>query len=152
MVINKRKKFTRQRGSGVHGWGAKKKHRGGGSRGGRGNAGGGKRSWAKAPAQGGWRKMELGKHGFVNKNPVKIKAVNLKFIDENLQKLVAQKLISEEKGVYIIELKKLGFNKVLGAGKLTKKFKITADYASKKALESVKKAGGEITLSKEVKG
>ncbi len=151
MVVNKRRKFTRQRASG-HGWGAKKKHRGGGSRGGKGNAGSGKRSWAKAPAKGGWKKMELGKHGFVNKNPTKVKAVNLKFIENNLQNLIAQKLVSEEKGVYNIELKKLGFNKVLGTGKLTKKLKITADYASKKALESVKKAGGEITLSKEVKG
>lgn len=152
MVVNKRKKVSRQRGSFTHGWGAKKKHRGGGSRGGKGNAGGGKRSWAKAPAKGGWRKNKLGKHGFVNKNPVKIKAVNLKFIEENLQKLVAQKLVSEEKGIYIVELKKLGFNKVLGTGRLTKKFRITADYASKKALESVKKAGGEIMLPKEVKG
>ena len=39
-----RKKNTRQRGSHTHGWGAKKKHRGAGNRGGRGNAGSGPRA------------------------------------------------------------------------------------------------------------
>ena len=43
MTHNKRKKNSRQRGEWTHGWGAKKKHRGAGHRGGRGNAGSGKR-------------------------------------------------------------------------------------------------------------
>ena len=39
MVVRFRKKVRRMRGSHTHGWGAKKKHRGAGSRGGRGQAG-----------------------------------------------------------------------------------------------------------------
>lgn len=150
MSFNKRKKFSRQRGR-DHGWGSKKKHRGKGSRGGKGNAGSGKRSWAKTPRQKGWKKLDLGKFGFVKRNATKVNAINLRFIEENLKRLVSEKLIVEEKGFYIVDLKKLGFNKVLGTGKLTKKFRITADYASKKAIESVKKSGGEIILPKEEK-
>jgi len=49
MSINKRTKRSRQRGSHTHGWGAKKKHRGAGNRGGRGMAGTGKRADQKKP-------------------------------------------------------------------------------------------------------
>ena len=44
MVVNKRKKFSRQRGGHTHGWGSKKKHRGSGNRGGKGMGGTGKRA------------------------------------------------------------------------------------------------------------
>ena len=44
MTVHKRKKNSRQRGSHTHGWGAKKKHRGAGNRGGKGMAGTGKRA------------------------------------------------------------------------------------------------------------
>jgi len=39
MTVNKRKKMSRLRGSHTHGWGAKKKHRGKGNKGGAGMAG-----------------------------------------------------------------------------------------------------------------
>ena len=44
MTVNKRKKFSRYRGSMTHGCGSKKKRRGSGHRGGKGMAGTGKRS------------------------------------------------------------------------------------------------------------
>ena len=50
MVHNQRKKNSRHRGSWTHSHGEKKKHRGAGSRGGRGNAGSGKRGDAKKPS------------------------------------------------------------------------------------------------------
>ena len=50
MTVNKRKKNSRQRGSHTHGWGAMKKHRGAGNRGGRGAAGSGKRADSKKPS------------------------------------------------------------------------------------------------------
>ena len=147
MVIYKRKKNTRQRGSHTHGWGSKKKHRGSGHRGGRGMAGTGKRADTKKPSI--WGERYFGKFGFKKKGIKKeIKPVNIVYFEENLDKLLSKKLIEKENDKYIIDLKKLGFNKLLGKGKLTKKFIITADYASKHVVEEIKNAGGEVIISK----
>ena len=90
MVIFKRKKNTRQRGSHTHGWGAKKKHRGKGNKGGSGNAGSGKRSDSKKPS---FWKLKLPK-GFKKKGlKKKINAVNLLYIEENFYKLLNEVLL-----------------------------------------------------------
>jgi large subunit ribosomal protein L15 len=143
MVLKKRKKNSRQRGSVTHGWGSMKKHRGAGHRGGRGNAGTGKRGDAKKPSI--WKnKKYFGKYGFKKKNIIhKVKAVNIAYFEEKLNNLLSNKLIEERSGVYIIDVEKLGFNKVLGYGKLTKKFKITSPLFSKSAVEKIHAAGGE---------
>lgn len=141
---SKRTKVSRQRGSHTHGWGAKKKHRGAGHRGGRGNAGSGKKGDAKKPSF--WKnKKYFGKHGFIKKGVSRpVKGINVGYLEEHLKRLIAQELVKEEKGVYTVDVSKLGFNKVLGNGTITKRFKITASYASPKAVEKIKKAGGEI--------
>jgi len=150
MVIYKTRKNRKMRGSKTHGWGSMKKHRGAGSRGGRGMAGTGKRGDAKKPSI--WKdKKYFGKHGFKRpkKITVKIKAINLKTIEQNLESLLSKKLIEKKNDSYVIDLKKLSFNKLLSTGKITKKFNIKCEYASKKAIEKIKKAGGNITLKEE---
>jgi large subunit ribosomal protein L15 len=150
MVVRKRKKDSRQRGSKTHGWGSMKKHRGAGNRGGRGMAGSGKRGDAKKPSI--WKnKRYFGKYGFHKHGVVKkIVPVNLSYFEEKAEKLLADKLITKEADRYIIDAAKLGFNKVLGCVKLTKKFKITSESFSKKAVEKIKAAGGEaVELKKE---
>ena len=144
MTVNKRKKNDRQRGSKTHGWGAKKKHRGQGNRGGRGMAGTGKRADSKKPSI--WKdKNYFGKHGFVSKTPkIKINPVNINFIEQHLDKFISNDLIRKEDGFYSVELEKLGYNKLLGDGKVSMKFKIKTPFASEKAVEKVKEAGGEI--------
>lgn len=143
MVINKRKKNTRQRGSHTHGWGSKKKHRGAGNRGGRGNAGSGKKGDGKKPSY--W-KIPL-KKGFVNKNiKVKINPVNIDYIEEKFKNLLNNKTIKEEKGIYSLNLQDIGINKLLSQGKMTKKIRINVSFASKKAIEKIKEAGGEVIL------
>jgi len=72
----KRKKVTKQRGSKTHGWGAMKKHRGAGNRGGRGMAGTGKRGDAKKPSIQ-KNKKYFGKYGF--KSLKKRKIENYKY-------------------------------------------------------------------------
>ncbi|MBI4452646.1 uL15 family ribosomal protein [Candidatus Woesearchaeota archaeon] len=145
MTVNKRKKNVRQRGSKTHGWGAKKKHRGKGHQGGAGMAGSGKRADSKKPSI--WKDVHyFGKHGFVSKTPkTKIIPVNISYIEERLDKFLSQKLIQKENNIYSVELEKLGYNKLLGDGKVSVKFRINAPYASKSAIEKVKKAGGEVT-------
>lgn len=143
MTFNKRKKNTRQRGSKTHGWGAKKKHRGQGHRGGRGMAGTGKRADSKKPSI--WKEDYFGKHGFVSKTPkVKINPVNISFIEQHLNKFLSDNSIKKEDGFYSVELEKLGFNKLLGDGMVSTKFRIKVPYASRTAIEKVKEAGGEV--------
>lgn len=156
MVVYKRRKNRKMRGSHTHGWGSKKKHRGAGSRGGRGMAGTGKRGDAKKPCI--WKNTKyFGKYGFKRPKKViiEIKAINLKTIEQNLESLLSNKLIEKKNDSYVVDLKKLGFNKLLSTGKITKKFSIKCEYASKKAIDKIKKSGGSIILeekkAKEVK-
>lgn len=144
MTINKRKKNTRQRGHKTHGWGAKKKHRGKGHQGGAGMAGTGKRADSKKPSI--WKDLDyFGKHGFVSKTPkVKINPVNISFIEQHIDKFISNNSIKKEDGFYSVELGKLGFNKLLGDGRVSMKFKIKTPYASKAAVEKIKTAGGEV--------
>ncbi len=143
MTVNKRKKNTRQRGSKTHGWGAKKKHRGQGHRGGRGMAGTGKRADTKKPSY--WKERYFGKQGFVSKTPkVKINPINISFIEQHINKFLSKDLIKKEDSFYSLELEKLGFNKLLGDGRVSMKFRIKTPYASKTAIEKVKQAGGEV--------
>lgn len=144
MVINKRKKNVRQRGSHTHGWGSKKKHRGAGNRGGRGNAGSGKRGDSTKPRI--WKnKRYFGSYGFQNKRK-EIKAVNISQIEIQLDSLVSRKLAVLDNGTYLIDLKKIGYDKLLGSGKVTKKLRITAGSASKKAVQAVEKAKGAVIM------
>lgn len=144
MTASKRTKNSRQRGTHTHGWGAKKKHRGKGNKGGSGNSSSGKRSDARKPSI--WKDKDyFGKRGFHKKGLKEdIKAVNIGYIEQNLEALVSGKKITEDKGVYSINLKELGYNKLLGTGRVKRKYRIEAKYASKIAEERIKQAGGEI--------
>ncbi len=135
MPVTKRKKFSRQRGSHTHGWGSKKKHRGKGNKGGAGMAGTGKRADSKKPSI--WKDtLYFGKHGFKKKGlKEKIRPINIGLLEQKFDKAE-------------INLKDIGYNKLLGSGKATKKLKITTKYASQKAIDAIKKAGGEVVLEK----
>ena len=146
MTVNRRKKDTRMRGSHTHGWGSKKKHRGSGNRGGKGRAGTGKRSDAVKPSI--WKEEYFGKHGFVSKNRAVREGVNIEYLDSNAQKLVDKKAAKIENGAVVINLAELGFDKLLGKGRVTKKLIITAGFASAGAVESVKAAGGDVIVQK----
>ncbi len=150
MVVNRRKKNVRMRGSQTHGWGAKKKHRGAGNRGGRGMAGTGKRADSKKPSI--WKLPYFGQHGFFNHNPKKYKDVNAvttKDVEEKIRVWQKLGLVSEDKGFIVIDLPKIGFKKLVANGKITKKMRIIVPYASKSVIERVKKAGGEVITSKQ---
>jgi large subunit ribosomal protein L15 len=145
MAINKRKKNRRQRGSKTHGWGAMKKHRGAGHRGGRGMAGTGKRCDSKKPMIWGDVKY-FGKHGFKKKNVKTVfKTITIRIIEQKLDRWASKNLIEEKAGAYSIDLAKIGYNKLLSNGKVTKKLNIQVAHASPKAVEKVKAAGGDIS-------
>jgi len=140
MVVNKRKKVGKYRGGSTHGGGARKKRRGSGSRGGKGRAGSGKRAGHKTYG------IVLGKHGFISKKPGKpVKTVNLSyFTPERVDQLVHLGKAIKEKEFILIDLGKLGYNKLLGTGKIENKIKFKVESYSAGAEDKVKAAGGEI--------
>lgn len=144
MTVNKRKKITRARGSHTHGGGAMKKRRGAGNRGGRGNAGSGKRGDSKKPSN--WSSKYFGKEGFVSINKKEITTINLSSINDKLDTWTKKGLVEKKGSEIIVDLKKLGFDKLLGTGKLNSKLTIHADFASESAKSKVEKAGGKLVL------
>ena len=137
MPVNKRKKSARMRGQTTHGYGAKKKHRGAGSRGGRGMAGSGKRADQKKPTI-----LKLygtayyGKRGFFSIRKKRLKIINLEQIQKNFDHLLKEG---------VIDLKE--YDKVLGKGHITKKAKIICKSFSSKAKQKIESVGGEACQS-----
>ena len=144
MAVRKRRKSSRMHGSHTHGWGAKKKHRGAGSRGGRGRAGRGKRAATNKPSF--HRRGEfLGRVGFtMHRRLDKPTAVNLDFIQTHLDGLMQAGKVEKQGEFYVVDAEKLGYGKVLGSGKLNVKLQIKAAQFSKKAQEKIKEAGGQV--------
>ncbi len=93
----------------------------------------------------------LPKRGFKSINNKKIAIMNLSRIQNLLEKDLNSlkdsldlKILKEKK---LINKKYLKL-KILGKGELKKNIDITAHYASKQALEKVKKAGGKLSIIK----
>ncbi|MBI5398948.1 uL15 family ribosomal protein [Candidatus Woesearchaeota archaeon] len=123
-----------------------KKHRGAGHRGGRGNAGTGKRADQKKPSI--WGDPDyFGKHGFVSKSRApKISAINLRTIDESLPIWAAAGLVNQNNGVFSVDLTNVGYNKLLGSGALHKKCAITVDFSSEQAIRRCVSLGSTVTV------
>lgn len=144
MAFHSKRKSPKFRGSRTCGWG--KAHRGQGSRGGRGNAGSGKKADAKKPS---YADRVFGRNGFFPHNSLPDAIViNLRDIEQKLENWVSSKQATNASGAYTIDLGKLGYTKLLSSGKISKKISITVDSASASALEKVKAAGGQVTTSK----
>ncbi|MDO8481253.1 MAG: uL15 family ribosomal protein [Nanoarchaeota archaeon] len=144
MVYRQRTKFSRQRASSTHGWGAKKKHRGSGHRGGVGMAGTGKKAQGKKTMI--WdNPLYFGKHGFKKKGEVTVyTCINLDQLQLMLPKLVAEKKVTMEGKTFIVDLPSLGYTKLLGSGKVTHSLKIKVPRASEKAAAKVAEQGGAV--------
>ena len=149
MVVHKRKKLKKFRGSMTHGWGAKKKHRGSGNRGGFGMAGSGKRADQKKISIIKYYGHEyFGKKGF--KRPQKmireLKIINISELEQKIPSYLLNKKIKKEDGKYIINLQDLGYDKLLSSGIVKDKMEITTKKASKNAIEKIEKADGKVML------
>ncbi len=128
-----RKKAVKMRGSKTHGYGCKKKHRGAGSRGGRGVAGLKKhrKFWMLKHDR-----EHFGKRGFKSLSQRGIKTETKSI---NLRDL--EMLIDDPKKE--VDLKALGYDKVLGSGMIKKPLSIKAKAFSKKAIEKIEKVKGK---------
>ena len=119
-----------------------KKGRGAGLRGGRGNAGCHKTKRIMYERVG----RVWGAHGFKRPQTVVManNAINLKVIEESSAEWVDQGNASKKGKTVSIDLKKMGYDKLLGTGVPSQAYKITISAASAKAVEKVEAAGGEI--------
>ena len=145
MVVRTRKKVTKYRAHTTHGGGHRKKRRGAGSRGGRGNVGSGKRAGQKKAGQ----HRVFGKKGFLPRRMSSgAKAVNLHYFTlKKVEALVLAGTAAKEGDVFMIDCAKLGFTKLLGTGKPGCKVSLTIAAASPKAVEKVSNAGGKVIVS-----
>ena len=119
-----------------------KKGRGAGLRGGRGNAGCHKTKRIMYERVG----RVWGAHGFKRPQTVVManNAINLKVIEESAAEWVDQGNASKKGKVVSIDLKEMGYDKLLGTGVPSQAYKITISAASAKAVEKVEAAGGEV--------
>jgi large subunit ribosomal protein L15 len=146
MKAKKRTKRSRWRGSRTHGRSIKL-NKGKGNRGGKGMAGTGKRADHMKSFVIKYLYPYFGKKGFTSKSTERkrIKEINLKDINEILNKFVEEGKAKKGKEGYELELK--GY-KILGDGEISEKMTIRAKSASKSAKEKVEKAGGKLILEK----
>lgn len=141
-----KKNISKYRGSRTCGGGTHKNRRGGGSRGGRGKAGGCKHHFVRNYMNG----LAYGKHGF--KRPQKvvrlksIEMVNVGELDELAEELVLYGDARKEGDVYHINLAELEcpIDKVLGNGSVNNPMVVTVSKWSAIAQSKIEEAGGRI--------
>lgn len=141
MTTTKQGKHRRFRGHRTY-HGAHRKWRGGGSRGGRGRAGGHKHKWSYTMK---YDRDRYGKHGF-SRPPSTIKhvrSINLDTIEEMMGRFVEMKFAEKEGSAMKVDLQKAGYDKVLGSGKVTKPLIVQAKTFSKLAEKKLSEAGGK---------
>ena len=116
-----------------HGRG-KKAGRGAGKRGGRGNAGLNKhRLMTRLKYMPG----HWGMHGF-NRDP------SLRTVHNSVNVSVVENMLGDDD---TIDLGKMGIDKLLGSGRVTRALYITVEHASARAVEKIEAAGGSVTLA-----
>ena len=138
-MIRTKRKINKQRGSRSNGGGCTKKRRGAGNKGGKGKAGMGKQQTVIHDPD------HFGKHGFKRPQKMikKISAVNLSYLEEQAENLIAKGVASKDGDAIVIDVTDLGYDKVLAKGKITKAFKISAPQFSASAIEKIEELGGE---------
>jgi large subunit ribosomal protein L15 len=149
LVVRRDKRSRYYRGSRTHGYGRTGQHRKSGSRGGRGHVGYHKHKWSwtvkYAPD---W----YGRHGFT-RHPSLVtvfNTVNVGELDIRIKDLYEKGVASREGDVFVIDLTRVGVNKLTGSGQVRNKMIIKVPFATRKAIEKVKAVGGNVLLLKEV--
>ncbi|MFX1564967.1 MAG: uL15 family ribosomal protein [Promethearchaeota archaeon] len=142
MAIRKPKQVRKRRGYRQHGYGRIGQHRKGGQRGGKGKTGGKKHDWTYVTAHDPDR---FGKHGFHRHDKLRQThtKINVGDIARNLAQFTEKK--APTKGTPIsIDLAAHGYDKVLGAGRISIPLTISAPLFTHRAAEKIKAAGGKI--------
>jgi large subunit ribosomal protein L15 len=144
-MIRRTRKIRKMRGSRTVGGGCSKKRRGAGHRGGRGNAGLHKSKWTWTVK---YDPKHFGKYGFKRppRSILKFSTVNLDYLDEKSEELVKQGLAQSKNGAIEIDITDLGYNKVLGKGRVNRPLVIKSPKFSSLAIQKIEEAGGEVIV------
>ncbi len=143
MVVRREKKRKSLRGWRTHGWGRVGQHRRSGSRGGRGRAGYHKHYWSwvvkYAPD---W----FGKRGFTRPPRIqpRLKCINVGELCERIEEWVSAGLAKRLDGGYEVDLTKLGYEKLLGRGRVDKPLTVKIYTVSKIAVKKIEAIGGKV--------
>ncbi|MHA1583065.1 MAG: uL15 family ribosomal protein [Candidatus Baldrarchaeia archaeon] len=144
MVVRRRRKSRKFRGSRTHGYGRVGQHRKGGSRGGKGHATGRKHGhmWSYIIK---YEPNRFGKHGF--NRPQKLvkepRTINIGELDEKIDSLLENKIAEYEGDQIVIDVMKLDLDKVLGKGKITRPLIVKAKSFTMSAIKKIEEAGGK---------
>jgi large subunit ribosomal protein L15 len=136
MPSNKRSKY---RGSRTCGGGTHKNRRNGGSRGGRGLAGGCKHHFVRYLLQG----RTFGKDGFYHDQRIDPATLGVGALEIMAEALLARGLAKLEGDTLTIDAGALGVGKVLGSGRVTRKMKVSAEAFSETARKKLEALGGQ---------
>lgn len=140
---HKDRKVRKQRGSRTHGYGQVGQHRCRGGRGGTGKAGLDKHKWTYVlkhdPTY--WEKK-----GFVSTKALgrKISIINVGKLDDLANKLESAKKLRKKGNKIFLDLENLGFDKLLGNGKIVSPMIVKVGSYSEAASRKLEDAGGEI--------
>jgi large subunit ribosomal protein L15 len=141
---HKARKVRKQRGSRTHGYGQIGQHRsGGGGRGGHGKAGLDKHKWTYVlrydPTY--WEKK-----GFVSTRTLgkTVHTINVGKLDDLVDRLDSEKKLERKEKKIFLDLESLGFDKLLGTGKVSKPLVVKVESYSEAASKKLAEAGGEI--------
>ena len=140
MPVNKRSKY---RGSRTCGGGTHKNRRGGGSRGGRGHAGGCKHHFVRYYMQG----KTYGKNGFHNPTPSDVEAMDLGTLDLMVDSLLSQGIAKKEGKAIALDAGAIGIDKILGQGRVTRALIIQARAFSEAAKRKIEEQGGQALVA-----
>ncbi len=143
---HKKRKTRKKRGSRTHGYGQVGQHRGGGQRGGHGNAGLRKHKWTHTIK---YAPERLRKHGFIPPKRREVSAINIGKLDEQVDSLLENKQAKKTKKGIKVDLNSLGYDKLLGKGQINYPLIVQVKAYSKSAAEKIEKAGGEILGTKQ---
>lgn len=143
-MAQKDRKIQRKRGTRSCGYGNTQKHRGAGSRGGRGMAGSNKQKWSYVSK---FMPDHFGRHGF--KRPAKMLKADRTINIGDIDRMVSDGSIQATDKKYLVDLTAMGYDKLLGSGKATHALEIKVAKSSKSAIEKIQGAGGKVTVSEE---
>jgi large subunit ribosomal protein L15 len=135
------RKSRRQRGSRYCGWGQIGQHRQSGSRGGVGGAGKHKHFWIRTVIE---EPDHFGHDRFnsLNRNRAD-KWINIQGLDT----IFAKHGKVEKDGKVVLNLTSLGYNKLLGGGKVESAYALQVQKVSEGARQKIEAAGGEVILN-----
>lgn len=142
-MAHKDRKIQKKRGTRNCGWGNTQKHRGAGNRGGRGMGGSNKQKWSYITK---YMPDHFGRRGFkIPQSMVRRETtINVGDLELKAELFVSEGRAQLKDKKYVIDLTALGYDKLLGSGKVTRPMEIKVGKSSESAAEKIKAAGGNV--------